>query len=181
MTSPAVPILNFGGSGGRKIAVPNLEGKTLAEAEQELEAAGLRCRSQEVEASGPIGKVVSQEPAKGRAVAPKTQVLVNVAIAPPGPPPDFDKLLKDLTTAVAAATAELSQLRADVTQVNAQVATVSTEVTQVKVDVAAVGAAVKDVEQEGAAKGRHEEVINKLEDISKRLPGSSGPVTGKKP
>ncbi|GLI01056.1 PASTA domain-containing protein [Phytohabitans aurantiacus] len=195
MTSPAVPILNFGGPAGRRIAVPDVVGKEKAEAEKILKEAGLRCRSQDAESFTPLGKVVSQEPAQGKTVPPNTQVLINIAIAPPGPPPDFDKLFKELKDAVAAASAELGQVRADVTQVKAdvgsvktevtqvksEVGTVNTHVTQVKADVVAVTTAVQTVETEVDAKGRHDVLVQKLDDIAAKLKSAgAGPGAAKK-
>ncbi|MGW2558067.1 PASTA domain-containing protein [Streptomyces sp. NPDC001514] len=90
-----------GATGG--VGVPDVAGKTRAEAEKKLRDLGLTPRVWEIGGDGKPGEVFSHEPPVG-AVRPKGSVVtLNVFAAKPNPPipPEVVKKLDELTKAVA--------------------------------------------------------------------------------
>ncbi|MGH6896971.1 MAG: PASTA domain-containing protein [Geminicoccaceae bacterium] len=68
---------------GDTVAVPNIVGRTVAEAEKLLKEAGLKLGQRSEKPGAPVGTVLDQSPAAGTRVTPDTAVAVVIAIAPP--------------------------------------------------------------------------------------------------
>ncbi|MGW7363424.1 PASTA domain-containing protein [Streptomyces sp. NPDC054841] len=104
--------LTFGNDAGPDggVGVPDVVGKTRAEAEKKLRDFGLTPQVREIVAEGKAGDVFSHEPPVG-GVRPKGSVVtLHVITTPPTPKPlpDLAKKLDELTKAVAKLEAETS-------------------------------------------------------------------------
>lgn len=65
-----------------KVAVPDLTGESVADAETTLEALGLASAKKSISSDRPAGTVVAQDPKAGASVAKGSQVTLSVAKAP---------------------------------------------------------------------------------------------------
>jgi serine/threonine-protein kinase len=77
------PIRLYISSGKATTAVPPVLGKTFADAEAELKAAGFEVSRLNVTDPDNVGRVVSQDPAAGTQAPKGTNVVLRVGIAPP--------------------------------------------------------------------------------------------------
>jgi beta-lactam-binding protein with PASTA domain len=68
---------------GDTVAVPDVVGRTVPEAERLLKEVGLKLGRRSEKTGAPTGTVLDQSPAAGTRVAPETAVDVVIAIAPP--------------------------------------------------------------------------------------------------
>ena len=72
-------------SGAPKVAVPNVKGQSLADAQAKLDAAGFASTKTEVTSDQAVGTVLDQAPAAGSKLAKGSQVTLSVAKAQPTP------------------------------------------------------------------------------------------------
>jgi beta-lactam-binding protein with PASTA domain len=68
---------------GDTVAVPNIVGRTVPEAERLLKEVGLKLGQRSEKPGAPVGTVLDQSPAAGTRVSPDTAVDVVIAVAPP--------------------------------------------------------------------------------------------------
>jgi beta-lactam-binding protein with PASTA domain len=87
---------------GDTVAVPNIVGRTVAEAEKLLKEVGLQLGQRSEKQGDPVGTVLDQSPAAGTHVSPGSAVSVVIAVAPPDDrvevPELIGKSLKDAET-----------------------------------------------------------------------------------
>lgn len=72
-------------SGAPKVAVPNVKGQSLADAQAKLDAAGFASTKTEVASDQAVGTVLDQAPAAGSKLAKGSQVTLSVAKGQPTP------------------------------------------------------------------------------------------------
>ena len=68
---------------GDTVAVPNIVGRTVPEAEKLLKEVGLKLGQRSEKPGDPVGTVLDQSPAAGTRVSPGSAVNIVIAIAPP--------------------------------------------------------------------------------------------------
>ena len=87
---------------GDTVAVPNIVGRTVPEAEKLLKEVGLKLGQRSEKPGDPVGTVLDQSPAAGTRVSPDSAVNIVIAIAPPDDrivvPELVGKSLKDAET-----------------------------------------------------------------------------------
>ncbi|MBB5076376.1 PASTA domain-containing protein [Nonomuraea endophytica] len=137
--------LVIGGAPGQtaavQVGVPNVIGKSRADAEADLGQLGLRARVEEIEAIGPVGTVYAQDPMPPARRAKGFAVLLHIVRAVPGPPPDLS--------------AKLDALKAVVDKVDSALT--------------ALTATAGGLETDTAAGTRHGQVTTALQQISDKL------------
>jgi beta-lactam-binding protein with PASTA domain len=82
-----IVVLTISG-GPERVAVPEVEGATVAEATATLRDVGLRVEVRRVVSTEPEGTVIVQTPASGEEVDRETVVVLDVAKSAPPPPPE---------------------------------------------------------------------------------------------
>jgi beta-lactam-binding protein with PASTA domain len=158
--------LVIGGGQGQvgtgQVAVPDVVGKTQAEAEADLRALGLTLRVQEVESNTPPGTVILQNPAPFT-IRSRGSVVTIVIGRAPVVPPDLGQQLEDLKTAVDGVGAKVDAVTTAVDGVGTKVDEVATAVGAVDAKLDDLGTAVANVETDEAAATRQQEILDKLD------------------
>ncbi|MBG0564860.1 PASTA domain-containing protein [Actinoplanes aureus] len=162
--------IGSGVGGAVAVVVPDVRTRSEADAKTAITAAGLRPVVRQIETSGTAGTVFNQDPAGGTVRNKNSTVSIFIIKTPTAPPVDIGQRLDEIKTAVGEANTGIGQTKTAVDGVGTAVGEVKTAVDQANNSVGQLKDAVGLVETDANAAQRQQEILDKLNEISERLP-----------